>query len=305
MNYLVFDVGGHAIKYALMNEKVEFLRKRKVKTPLDSIESFLEIIESIYNKYKEKVQGIALSLPGRIDSESGFAFTGGYLEYNAGKNIIDLIEERCPVLVSVENDGKCAALAEAWIGNLSDCINGIVVVLGTGIGGGVIIDKKLYKGSHFQAGEFSNIITEDKTKSLEEENFWWYYGASGGLCQMVARAKNLPVSEMNGVQVFELVNSKDDEVLKILDEYCRKLVIQLINLQYSFDPEKIAIGGGISLQDTLHEYIQKNIEKYTLQMPKGFIPPNVVPCKFRSDSNLIGALYCHLLKKGEIGCDNV
>lgn len=304
MDYLVFDVGGSAIKYALMSEKAEFINKGKVKTPLDSTESLLETIESIYSQYKEKVQGVGVSLPGRIDSESGYAFTGGYLEYNAGKNMISLLEERCLVPVTVENDGKCAALAEAWKGSLSDCINGVVVVLGTGIGGGVIINKKLYKGSHFQAGEFSNIITNDEAKPGEEERLWWYYGATSGLCQLVARSKNLSCSEINGLRVFEMVNQKDSEALNILDEYCRKLVIQLFNLQYCFDPEKIAIGGGISSQDSLFEYIQRNVEKYSLQMPEGFVPPQVVRCRFESDANMIGALYCYLLKQGKIDSDN-
>lgn len=97
-----------------------------------------------------------MSLPGRMDSNKGYLYSGGMLQYNRGKNIVEILEKRCPVPITIENDGKCAALAEAWIGNLKDCDDGIVVILGTGIGGGIIKDKKLHKGKHFMAGEICN-----------------------------------------------------------------------------------------------------------------------------------------------------
>lgn len=294
MEILVIDVGGTAIKYALMNEESEFIEKGSVATPQENIEDFVECIGSIYDKYEDKVSGIAMSMPGRIDSENGYLYTGGSLEYNTDKNIVDILSERCPKRITVENDGKCAALAEAWKGNLSDCDDGIVVILGTGIGGGIIKDKKLHKGKQFMAGELSFIITESELKNDEKLEVFATQSGVPQLCKLVAEAKNLNEEEVNGYKVFEYANSGDEEVLKVLDDYCFKIAIQLHNLQYIYDPEKIAIGGGISKQDILLEYIQRNIEKIASKLPYVIAEPKIVRCKFDNDSNLIGALSVYI-----------
>jgi predicted NBD/HSP70 family sugar kinase len=294
--YLVFDIGGSAIKYALMNEKAELLEKGQVPTPKENIEQFVEAIGGVFDHYKEEIEGIAVSMPGRIDSDRGYAYTGGALRYNYDKDIVSILSARCPVPITIENDGKCAALAEAWIGSLSDCNDGIVVVLGTGIGGGIIKDKKLHKGRHFVAGEFSTIITKEPEEGNPYSMFWANQGGYRGLIAPVAKLKNIPIGELDGHKVFQMIHEGDKEVIDIFEDYCSKLVIQLFNLHYIFDPEKIAIGGGISAQDILIETIQKYVEKHANSLPFDLCKPTVVRCKFRNDSNLIGALYSFMTK---------
>lgn len=296
MNYLVLDVGGSAIKFALINDKVEFLEKGQVKTPKESIEEFTETIGRIFDKYKENIEGIAISMPGIIDSNRGYAHTGGALLYNYDKDIASILKNRCPINITIENDGKCAALAEAWMGSLSDCNDGIVVVLGTGIGGGIIKDKRLHRGRHFMAGEFSNIITNVDSIKEEKKRLWAVDNGYKELIDPIAQVKGISKEELDGHKVFEMANRGDEDVLKILDDYCYSIVLQLFNLQHIYDPEKIAIGGGISEQDILMEYIDKNIDKYLNFNPYNFVRPEVVRCKYRNDSNLIGALYHHLTK---------
>lgn len=296
MEFLVLDVGGSAIKYAVMNENAEFIEKGKVQTPMDSIEHFIEIIGAIYDKYSKRITGIAMSMPGRIDSERGYAYTGGTLIYNDNKEIVSILQKRCPVPITIENDGKCAGLAEVWMGNLRDCDDAIVVVIGTGIGGAIIKDKKLHKGKHFTAGEFSFIFTNNAAFKSEKSDRWSGQAGIYGLRIPVARAKNLPLEEVDGYKVFQYINSGDEEVLNILDDYCYRMVVQLYNLQYIYDPEKIAIGGGISRQVILMEYIQKNVQKYAESLSYKLVEPEIVSCKFFNDSNLIGALYTYLTK---------
>lgn len=290
MKYLVLDIGGSSIKYALMNRESEFLEKGKVKTPKDSLETFVEVIGEIYDIYKDEIEGIAISMPGRIDSDRGYTFTGGALTYNDKRDMVDILKKRCPVSITIENDGKCAALAEASLGNLSDCNDGIVVILGTGIGGGIIKDKKLHKGANFIAGEFSAIITNSSTKKNPMESMWARTCGVNALIREVALVKNISEEEINGEKVFEYANLGDKDVLNVLDEYCYRIAVQLFNLQYIYNPEKIAIGGGISAQNILIEYIQKNIHKLASKIPVDFPAPTVVACKYRNDSNLIGAL---------------
>lgn len=293
MNYLVFDVGGTAIKYALMNDCGEFLEKNEIETPKESLNDFIHVLNEIFLSYKD-IKGIAMSLPGKIDSNSGYLYTGGSLRYNDNTNIVEILSEKWGIKVSAENDGKCAALAEAWKGSLSECDDGIVMVLGTGVGGGIIKSKQVHKGKEFVAGEFSFIISDTKTKKGEKLNV---LGMSGGvpygLCYPVAKIKGLSKDRVDGRMVFDLANKGDLEVLEILDNYCYELVLNLHNLQHIYNPEKIAIGGGISAQDLLFEYIQKNIEYLQNNFFGRMRPlskPQIVRCKFQNDANLIGAL---------------
>lgn len=297
MKYLVLDVGGTAIKYALMTEKLEFLEKGKIKTPRDSIENFIDNIGNIYDKYKNDIEGMALSIPGILDSNTGYMYTGGSLEYNTDKNMLRVLGERCKTKIAIENDGKCAALAELWKGNLQECENGVVILLGTGVGGGIIKDKKLYKGKHFFAGEFSFIAGNINVMSNNDKEWWGSLNGLDGLLDNFARVKNLNRNEIDGIKFFEYANNDDKDALEILNKFTYKTALAIINLQCILDADKYLIGGGISEQDILIKYIKKNIDDYHSQF-EYFVPKPVVDrCKFRNDSNLIGALYNFLIKK--------
>ena len=88
MEYLVLDVGGSAIKYALMNDELEMLEKGKVPTPKEGLEEFKQAVQSIYQKYQERVDGIAMSLPGLINKHTRLVQVPGALEYNLGVDIL-------------------------------------------------------------------------------------------------------------------------------------------------------------------------------------------------------------------------
>ena len=157
-SYLVLDVGGSAIKYALIQEDATIVEKSSVPTPMDTMDNFIEVIGKIYDQYHEQISGMALSMPGIIDPDKGFAFTGGALRYIVKMNIVDILSQRCPTRITIGNDAKCAANAEIGYGNLKDIQDGAVVILGTGIGGCLIKDHKVHTGKHFSAGEFSFVI---------------------------------------------------------------------------------------------------------------------------------------------------
>ena len=271
MKYLVLDVGGTAIKYALMTEKLEFLEKGKIKTPRDSIENFIDNIGNIYDKYKNDIEGMALSIPGVLDSDTGYMYTGGSLEYNTDKNMLKVLGERCKTKIAIENDGKCAALAELWKGNLQECENGVVILLGTGVGGGIIKDKKLYKGKHFFAGEFSFIAGNINVMSNNDKEWWGSLNGLDGLLDDFVKVKNLNRNEIDGIKFFEYANNDDKDALEILNKFTYKTALAIINLQCILDADKYLIGGGISEQDILIKYIKKNIDDYHSQF-EYFVP---------------------------------
>ena len=144
------------------------------------------------------------------------------------------------------------------------------------------------------AGELSFIITENEIKNDESLDIFATQSGVPELCRLVAESKNLKKEDVNGYVVFEYANNGDEKVLEILNEYCFKIAIQLHNLKYIYDPEKIAIGGGISKQDILLEYIQKNINIISKKLPYIIAEPKIVRCRFDNDSNLIGALSVYM-----------
>lgn len=135
MKYLAIDVGGTFTKYALMDEDCQFYKKDKVPTEKESLEKFVDMLAAIYESFSEEIEGIAICAPGMIDSEKGFMYNGGSLFCISNINIVEILKNRCNVPVTVENDAKCAALAEVWKGSLSDCSNSMAVIIGTAVGG--------------------------------------------------------------------------------------------------------------------------------------------------------------------------
>src|SRR5699024_8305933 len=120
------DVGGTEIKYALFSEDAEIIKQSKVPTPHNK-EKFKECIINIVHSFEENysLNGLGISLPGYINSETGFAERGGALTFLDYTNIIDLFKEELSIPIFVENDANCAALAESGFGHAV----GVVVFL--------------------------------------------------------------------------------------------------------------------------------------------------------------------------------
>lgn len=291
--YLAIDVGGTFIKYALMNSDCEILERGKTETPMEGLSEFIERIGRIYDDFQEETDGIALSMPGIIDSKTGFMYTGGNLMYITDINIVELLQKRCPVPITVENDAKCAGLAEVWKGSLKDCKNAVVLVCGTSIGGAIIRDGRVLRGKHFMAGEFSYIATNTKD-FYNLDNLVGYHSGNKHLHQIASEKLRIPAYELNGEIIFHKANCGDIKAQEAIEEFCHHLAIVINNLQFILDPEMFAIGGGISVQPLFLQYLRRELLKLNQFYPWQFPHPEITNCKFYNDSNLIGALYVHV-----------
>lgn len=296
MNYLTIDVGGTNIKYALMDAEANIIEKGEIPTPYDGLETFLDTLEEIYKKYPE-VEACAISAPGKIDSVRGFTYTSGALRYFDNYDLRGALEERMGIPVSIENDAKCAALAELWKGSLQGYENAIVIVLGTGIGGALIIDGKLYRGKTFAAGEFSGIpIHWDQAYKEEGDVGWSDVNGVSSLMKKYAAALEVDKEEVNGRIFFERANQGGELEIELLDRFCDTLVTGMYAMQLITDTEVYAIGGGISQQPLLMARLQHACDVHASKMSAHSVthPVRIVSCTFHNDSNLIGALYHYL-----------
>lgn len=294
MKYLVYDIGGCFVKYGLIqaNDVItssdEIIDKGKFETPADDKEMFINEIKSIYNKYKDSVVGIAISMPGKIDVFNGYAHSAGVLDYLERINIVDLFHEFTDLPVAVENDGKCAALAESWFGSLKDVESGMALVFGTGVGGGLVFNNRLYRGFNSIAGEFSFVYNQNGSG---EPNYLGVDGSVSSLVRIVEKEMDLVKGTLDGEKVFAMINEKDPIGEAALIKYCDGIVPHLMNFQHIIDPEKISIGGGISEQKVFIDCLKERIEHLIISnVPYYLAKPTIVQSKFRNDANLMGAL---------------
>lgn len=324
MKCLALDFGGSSVKYAVVNDQAHLEYFDKLPAPLESVDEFVQTVGSLFDRFKEEIEGITISMPGHISPTDGILFDSGAYENLYGSCIFDLLKRRCPLPMALENDGKCAALAEAWKGALAGCRDGAVIVLGSGIAGGIIKNGEIHSGHDFVAGEFSYLITDPTQKT--PLGCAYMSAAMHGLCYRTCKAKNIDLSvqdaasimkwldsliqmpyadpegslkkiKADGIQIFQWLKEGDPEVERIYRNFIRSLAIVVHSVQICCAPEKIAIGGGLSLEDRIFTDLKEELLSYYkgLAMNEEFYA-QVVKCRYLKECNLVGAMYNYLLR---------
>lgn len=291
MELLTLDVGGTLIKYAWMSDQGEIKSQGNIPTPYENQEAFLSCIQELWDDHPTEKQGIAISLPGTIDSHSGYVFQGGSLTYNSKTNLKELLEVRLHTSVSIENDARCAALCELHMGNMKDVQQGIVLTFGTGVGGCFIINGEVYKGSHLFSGEVSMLICKDLS-TYGMNAVFGNIASVPGLVKQIAEAKKQEVSD--GRIVFDWIAQQDEIALTIFQGYCQSVVTQLFNLQLILDPQRVCLGGGVSQNPVFMNGIKQAMNVFYDRLPVGIPRLDLQPCKYHNDANLYGA-YHHFI----------
>lgn len=157
--YMVIDIGGTYIKYAVMDREAN-KKSGKFPTPKEGLETFLQLIGDMVEKYKKsyELEGIAISSPGAVDVKTGMIGGASAIPYIHGGSMTNLLKERTGLKASIENDANCAALAEGWLGAAKDADYYICIVIGTGIGGSIVINHSILRGASLHGGEFGYMI---------------------------------------------------------------------------------------------------------------------------------------------------
>lgn len=294
--YLVLDIGGTFIKYAIMDEDANFVEQGKVPANTMSEEATLKSLADVRDAVADyDYEGVAISMPGRIDTAKGWAYTGGAFtwlhDYPAAEKYGAVFGKPC----TIANDGKCAAIAESWSGALADVDSGAVLVLGTGVGGGIVLNRKVWMGVSGGAGELSWLVCD--FPAIHEGHagsaIWAGKIAAGAIVPKFGLAKGL--ANADGIMLFDAYEAGDPDAKAVMDDYAVWASSGIITLQAVLDLPRYAVGGGISARPETTTLIRDAVDKLFEMHPYlPFSKPEIVTCKYGNEANLIGALAFHL-----------
>lgn len=293
--YFGIDVGGTAVKWAVVGEDFEIHERGSLPTGFTTADETVAALIGLVEPYRERISGVGVSAPGGIyeGDPDGTIHRGGALMFMDGCPLGKLMREALSLPAAVNNDGKCCALGEYAAGALRGTHCGVVLAIGTGIGGGIVIDGKVLRGAHCFAGEFSFLRNDVFSKVTPSGGTFAYSGGWRALRDAAVAEKGLPAdSPVDGRRVFEWIAAGDKDAQRALNRYARRFDCMLANLQAVLDPEVFVIGGGISchpeLIDALRDQMPSVIEDFEFL---GGVPlPQVKAAELGNDANLIGAV---------------
>lgn len=286
MKILAFDIGGTEIKYAFCDENFNLSEKNSV--PTNAHEGGKRIIERVVEIIRNcgGADRIGISTAGQVNSVKGeIIFATDSIPGYTGTKIKEIIEAETGIPTAVENDVNSAAIGEAVFGAAKGCPDFICLTYGTGIGGAVFVDGRLFSGSSFSAGEFGHIVTHagGRECTCGGKGCYETYASASALVRNVKEKLGV---EMNGREIFE--NFENPEIRAIIDDWIDEIVIGLKSLVYVFNPSLVVAGGGIMNE----EYITDEINKRLIpELMNSFRNLKIVKAQMGNDANKLGAAY--------------
>ena len=255
--YIGVDIGGTSIVAARISEK-DLIEKNEV--PTGSTRPFEEIMESLFAAIEplltDEVVGIGIGMPGFMDTESGEILAINNIPALRGHSIKQAVEKRFNLPTFQNNDANCFALGETWFGAGKGYTNLVGVTLGTGLGGGIIINRKIHTGLVGGAGElgcvpFRGGIVED-------------------LCSAALFSNKY---SKTGAELYNEAKSGNKEALMVFDELARNIGELLNIVMYILAPEAFIIGGSVA---KAWEFLEKPLREEVDKFPVDLISKKVV-----------------------------
>ncbi len=308
--FLGIDLGGTNLKVGIVNKDGEILYKKQQKTNLPK--SMQEIEEDIYllsknlcieNKIdiNKEIISVGLGTPGSVNNTQGIVALNANFGFENWK-VKESLEKLFNLRVFIENDAKTAIIAESLAGNAKGCENAIALTLGTGVGGGILINSKVYGGVNFSGGEVGHMVIEIDGRQCNcgRKGCFEKYAAASALTQDTKNAMqenkdsllwtlSPNIDDVNAKTCFDAAKKGDSTAMKLIDDYIHYLSCGITNLINIFQPEVICIGGGVSNEEEiLLQRIQVKIdaEDFARNINTRTI---IKRAKFRNDAGIIGA----------------
>ncbi len=314
MNYLGIDIGGTAVKFGVITDSGEVITRNEYPVAFDGYVTPIldtvmlrcrEFLDS-YSKtsgnttdIREMIGGIGVSATGQIDSVHGVvAGVGGNITNWQGSRIKDVLEAEYDVPVRVLNDANCAALAELWLGNAKGCRQVVMITIGTGVGGGIIVNGDILTGQSGFGGELGHFIIDKNGRTCTCGNCGCYeqYASMTSLVRTVKDQlpldghPDLTGESVNGRKIFELVKQGEPLITRTVDSWITDIACGIVSFVHLFNPEVVLVGGGVSGQEELFiEPLRKQVKAMTMvNFSKDL---RVEGAALQNDAGMIGAVY--------------
>ena len=283
MRIAALDIGGTSIKSGIWTGDLpKEVKEQDTGAKLGGAH-VMEQAKKILRGYGS-FDAIGISTAGQVDSVNGMIrYANENIPGYTGMNIRDILEKEFSVPVVVENDVNAAAIGESRFGAGRHMDNFLCITYGTGVGGAVILNGSLYRGSCFSAGEFGGILIHPEDRR-EGETFSGCYEKYASATALVDRGKQLDKSLNSGRKIFERL--EEPKVRELVDQWIDQIVYGLISLIHIFNPSGIVLGGGVMAQSYILEQVRKKTKK---QIMSSFSQVTICQAQLGNQAGLLGA----------------
>lgn len=263
------DIGGTKIAYAVISSGRLMTPVYKEKTPKG--EKILSVIGKAYEKLSNKflISGIGISTAGMVSDNGQIVGSTGNIPGWQGTKVKEILQKKYHLPVAVENDANAAAYAEYQIGHAKGANPLLMITLGTGVGGGVVVNGKLVRGAHYAGGEIGHIkLSYDKKRHCTCSRYDCFeaYASGNGLLALIKHYFPHKYKKMTTKDLFKLakLKSKDSILAKrAVEDWHFYIAVGICNLFHVFDPEKIVLSGGLSSEVNI-KYLTNETRKLSL-----------------------------------------
>lgn len=311
MYYLGIDLGGTNVAAGVVNDKYEIIGKASVPTEADAGEA--RIVENIARAGRaamenagvteSDIESIGIGAPGSIDVERGVVTYANNLGFR-NTPLAEMVGKYFPgKRIAIENDANVAAYAEHLAGAAKGTRHSVTITLGTGVGGGMVVDGKIYSGFNGAGGEFGHIVIERDgwQCSCGRRGCWEAYASVTGLIRLTKQEMERDgdsvmweivggdISKVNGLTAFDAMRKGDRTGTYVVDTYLHSVAEGLTDVINIVQPEVLCIGGSISKEgDTLLTPV-KRIVYADMYAKRCDTHTEVRIAKLRGDAGIIGA----------------
>lgn len=296
-NYLGIDIGGTAVKIGIVNEVGEVLTHTEARVDFDAyvtpiIETVIKTVHDFLKSNTLSLTGIAVSAAGQIDVSKGRVIgTCGNLPNYIGSDFKDRFQEEFNLPCTVVNDANCMILGEKWIGACQNHSDVVGITLGTGVGGGVLVNGQILLGHKGLAGEIGHFILQRKGTlcTCGNQGCFEPLVASSYLIRRVKEMIN-DVDDIDGHWIFNQAKLGSPIILSLLDEWTDTIADGIVSLVHIFNPSCVVIGGGVSAQETLLiEPVRSKV--LSRVMPRFADDLKIVAAQLKNHAGLVGAVH--------------
>lgn len=287
------DIGGTFIKFGLVDQVGNITERVSFPTPVKKEELLTLLVETVGRmRATREVSAVGISVPGTSDENGRLLLAGALLElydYPLG----EILRERLGIPVFIENDANCAGLAEQWLGNGKGVSDFICMTLGTGVGGAIILNQKLYHGASRNAGEFGLMLIDEFTYDSDAlyNSLNLYGSVQNGLVRLYQKYNQKEKID-SGKEIYDRFQQKEASAEKAVMDFLVTLSSGLMSITAILDPELILIGGGISENDYFIQDLNRIFE--SVWNNHGHIKhrkcPPIKSCLLGNDAGILGAV---------------